>query len=346
MRIITGIKLDFKNVLLLPTITKISSRSQVNLSRKFKFINVNVGDNLPSYEVEWEGVPIVAANMDTIGTLRVYDVLRRHGCLTALHKFHSRGDFKGRDYTNNSFMISAGMNELDKIRELIAETDCQWICLDVANGYMEKFGDFCKTVREQFPTKIIVAGNVCTPEGVEFLLSKGVNVVKVGVGPGSCCLTRMKTGVGMPQLSTIIECAEKAHELKGYIMADGGITCPGDMAKAFCAGADFVMVGGQFAGHDENPGEIIEENNAKFKLTYGMSSEHAMQKNYGKMEQYRTSEGRVVKVPYKGSLEKTIQDYLGGLRSTGAYLNAPNIEDFYKNAVFVQTTQQLNTSLI
>jgi len=175
------------------------------------------------------------------------------------------------------------------------------------------------------------------------IINGKVDVVKVGLGNGAACLTRMKTGVGIPQLSAIMECADAAHGVGGSIIGDGGVTCPGDMAKAFGGGADFVMVGGQFAGHDENPGDLIEENGKQYKLFYGMSSEHAMKKHYGKMAKYRSSEGRVVKVPYKGSLHDTVLDYLGGLRSACTYINAKCIKHIPKCCTFVQVTQQLNT---
>ena len=179
------------------------------------------------------------------------------------------------------------------------------------------------------------------------ILNGKVDIVKIGIGPGAVCTTRLKTGVGMPQLSAIIECADAAHGVGGHIIADGGITTPGDMAKAFGAGADFVMAGSLFAGHDENPGELIEdEHGNKFKMFYGMSSQHAMEKHYGKMNTYRASEGRKLKIKYKGPLENTILDYLGGLRSTCTYINAPSIKEMAKCTTFVQVSQQVNTSLL
>ena len=212
---------------------------------------------------------------------------------------------------------------------------------------MEQVVNFCKKVRATFQDKIIVAGNVASREMVEELIINGkVDVVKVGIGPGSACLTRLKTGVGVPQLSAIIECADAAHGLGGYIIGDGGITCPGDMSKAFGGGADFVMCGGVFSGHDENPGSIVEEDGEKYKLFYGMSSQHAMEKHYGKMENYRSSEGRCIKVKYKGPIEKTILDYLGGIRSTCAYINAHKIKHMSKCVTFVVVSQQLNTHLV
>jgi len=202
-------------------------------------------------------------------------------------------------------------------------------------------------MRVCFPDKIIIAGNVATREMVEELILNGkVDGVKVGIGPGSACLTRMKTGVGVPQLSAIIDCADAAHGCGGFIIGDGGITCPGDMSKAFGGGADFVMCGGVFAGHDENPGEVIEQNGEKFKLFYGMSSKLAMEKHYGKMAKYRSSEGREIKVKYKGALDTTVLDYLGGIRSTCAYINAHKIKHMSKCVTFVVVSQQINTHLV
>ena len=207
--------------------------------------------------------------------------------------------------------------------------------------------EFCKQVRKAFPEKRIVAGNVVTREMVEELILAGsVDVVKIGIGPGAACTTRLKTGVGMPQLSAIIECADAAHGVGGLIIGDGGITCPGDMAKAFGGGADFVMVGSAFAGHDENPGEVEEENGVKVKKFYGMSSKQAMNKHYGKMAEYRSSEGRELKIKYKGPLTNTVQDYLGGLRSTCTYINASSIKQMAKCTTFIQVSNQLNTSLV
>ena len=247
------------------------------------------------------------------------------------------------------FMISTGIQEsgFSNLNDIITLTKAKWICVDVANGYMKQVITYCEKLRASFPNHIIVAGNVATREIVEELIINGkVDGVKVGIGPGSACLTRLKTGVGVPQLTAIIECADAAHGLGGFIIGDGGITCPGDMSKAFGGGADFVMVGGQFAGHDENPGELIEENGVKYKLFYGMSSEHAMNKHCGGMKQYRSSEGRVIKIKYRGPLINTIRDYLGGVRSTCTYINAKCIKYMPKCTTFLIVSQQLNTHLV
>jgi GMP reductase len=242
-------------------------------------------------------------------------------------------------------MISTGITDtdFDRINNIIESINVKWICIDVANGYMQQIVTFCQKIREKYPDKILVAGNVVSREMTEELIINGkVDVVKVGIGGGSACVTRLKTGVGMPQLSAVIECSDAAHGQNAFIISDGGITSPGDMCKAFCGGADFVMVGGQFGGHDENPGEIIEEGSKKYKLFYGMSSEHAMKKHYGSMAQYRSSEGRVVKVPYKGSINNTILDFLGGIRSCCTYINAKCIKNMSKCTTFVLVSQQLN----
>mgnify|MGYP003329750677 CR=1 FL=1 len=357
MKIDNRPNLDFKNVLIKPQRTTITSRSEVNLCRKFTF---------PNSQSEWEGVPIMAANMDTTGTFSVCKVLATYKILTCLHKFYTLNDYqmffcqeknKDNDIENikNYMVVSTGIGEKDFIN-LCSIMDnisgLKWICIDVANGYMQKMISFCKKVRERYPKLIIIAGNVATSEMTqEYIINGGVDVVKVGIGPGSACLTRLKTGVGVPQLSAIIDCADAAHGCGGFIIGDGGITSPGDMAKAFGGGADFVMCGGIFSGHDENPGEVVEKltqngETKKFKYFYGMSSEHAMKKHYGQMAKYRSSEGRFIKVPYRGSLGDTVEDYLGGLRSTCAYVNAYKIKHLPKCTTFLLVTQQLNTHLV
>ena len=248
------------------------------------------------------------------------------------------------------FMVSTGINEKDynRLRQILDNIEVKFICIDVANGYMARLCEFCKKVREEYPDKIIVAGNVVTREITEDLILRGgVDIVKVGIGPGSACITRTQTGVGMPQLSAIMECSDAAHGVNGHIIGDGGVTCPGDMAKGFCGGADFIMMGGQFAGHEENPGELIAEKQGKeikmYKIFYGMSSDTAMEKHYGKMDKYRSSEGRTVKIPYKGQLVNTVLNYLGGIRSTCTYINSKNIKNMNKCCTFVRVNRQLNT---
>ena len=333
-------QLDFSDVLIRPKRTVLTSRSQVNINRKFTFLYSNI---------ELDVVPIIASNMDTIGTFEIYNVLSKFNMVTCMHKFYSLVDYKkhlnGNELNPDLFMISTGIKDEDFTRmcEIVDYTKSNWICIDIANGYIKNLIDFCIKVRNKYPNKIIVAGNVATREMVEELIINGkVDGCKIGIGPGSACLTRQKTGVGVPQLSAIIECADSAHGVGGFIIGDGGITCPGDMAKAFCGGADFVMCGGIFSGHDENPGEVIEENGIKYKMFYGMSSELAMKKHYGSMKTYRASEGRILKIKYKGPMENTILDYLGGLRSTCTYINSKKIKYMPKCTTFLLVKNQLN----
>lgn len=340
-----GVKLDFSNVLIRPKRSTINSRSEVSLDRNFRF---------KYSKHKWQGIPIISANMDTTGTFEVYNCLKKHKIVTALHKFYTLEDYQNCDrcFTGldpNYFMVSTGISDKDfeKLKQILNRFECNWICIDIANGYISNLVSFCKKVREQFPDKIIVAGNVVTREMVEELILEGkVDIVKIGIGPGAACTTRIKTGVGMPQLSAIIECADAAHGVGGLIIGDGGITCPGDMSKAFGGGADFVMVGSAFAGHHENPGELVEKDGKKFKTFHGMSSKKAMETHFGKMAEYRSSEGRELLVPYKGDLTNTVHDYLGGLRSTCTYINASSIKQMAKCCTFIQVNQQVNTSLL
>lgn len=327
--------LDFDDILIIPKKTNICSRKDVNLKKKFMF------DNGMSLNI----IPIMASNMDTVGTFKVMESLAKNNLFTTFHKFITILEIKKniellKSYPDN-YAFSFGINDFDKIEEFNKIINFKVICLDVANGYISKFIDLCDKVRKTYPNKIIIAGNVVTKEGVYELFSKGIDIVKVGIGGGSACTTRIKTGVGIPQASAIIDCDLKVKNK--YIISDGGIKCPGDLGKAFGLGADFVMIGGQFAGHDENPGEIIIENGKKYKLFYGMSSSHSMKKNYGGVERYRTSEGRCLKIKYKGNIDGTIDDFLGGLRSTCTYLGIGNIEEFKINKInFKKVRRQFN----
>jgi len=339
-----NLALDFSDVLIVPKTTCIGSRKMVNLNNTFNF-------KYSSQQLTC--LPVMAANMDTVGTIDVMKILADNKMFTCLHKFITLEEFNdNKDFlTENTdfFAVSIGFNddEISKLTEINKIVNFKVICIDVANGYIDDFVSFCARVREAFPSKVIIAGNVCTAEGVENLVVKGkVDIVKCGIGGGSACTTRIKTGVGMPQFSCVEECSAKAHELGALMISDGGVTCPGDLGKAFGRGADFVMIGGQFAGHDENPGNIIQENGKQYKAFYGMSSTHAMKKNYGEKKTYRTSEGRYIKIPYKGRLSDTIEDFLGGLRSTCTYVNCNNIDEISSKVEFVRVNNQFNRSLV
>jgi len=274
--------------------------------------------------------------------------LAEHQLLTAVNKFATTKQWQdiAANYPSlqNYVFVTAGSSDADfkNLCAVLELVDYSMICLDIANGYSQHFVDALKRVRATFPDKIIMAGNVVTGEMTEELLLSGADIVKVGIGPGSVCVTRKKTGVGYPQLSAIIECADAAHGLHGHVCADGGCTVPGDVVKAFAAGADFVMLGGMFAGHDECAGEIFVENGKSYKRFYGMSSTEAMNKYVGGMADYRSSEGRSVNVPYRGAVEDMVLDVLGGLRSACTYVGAKKLKELSKCTTFVRVTQQLN----
>ena len=340
----TDLKLDFSDVLIRSRPTTLNSRKEVNLTRDFEFKHS---------ESELSNIPIIAANMDTVGTMDMFKALHKHNIMTFFHKFLAEEEFvENKELLEEnqdlfSVTIGLGESELDRLLHLSTLFSFKVICIDIANGYMDSFVDFCYRVREHFPESVIVAGNVVCAEMTRKLILEGeVDIVKVGIGGGSACTTRIKTGVGMPQLSAVLDCAEAAHELGAHIISDGGITCPGDMSKAFGAGADFVMVGGQFAGHDQNPGELIEEDGKQYKLFYGMSSGHAMNKNYNGVERYRTSEGRCLRVKYRGDVNETVLDFLGGLRSTCTYVDCKDLEELSDFVDFVRVGHQFNSSLL
>jgi len=341
MRIETDLKLGFKDVMIRPKRSTLKSRSEVSLERNFKFLHSTT---------LWTGIPIMAANMDTVGTFEMAVVLAKEKLFTAIHKHYSLQEWNDflKDVTSdfyNYIAVSTGTGKEDavKIAEIIkANPSLKFICIDVANGYSEHFVQFLKQTRKQYPDKIIIAGNVVTGEMTEELLLAGADIVKVGIGPGSVCTTRVKTGVGYPQLSAIIECADAAHGLDGHIISDGGCSTPGDVAKAFGAGSDFVMLGGMLAGHTESGGELIEVNGEKFKQFYGMSSTTAMDKHVGGVAEYRASEGKTVHVPFKGKVIHTVLDILGGLRSTCTYVGASRLKELTKRTTFIRVSEQEN----
>ncbi len=345
MKIENDIKLDFSDVLFRPKRSTLSSRSEVNLERTFVFKHS---------KQKWTGIPIISSNMDTVSSIDMFKSLSKNKCITCFHKYININDVVNackEGYDSNYFMLSTGILEHDYSRLIdnynvlkSHNIDLKFICIDVANGYMFKLIEFCKQVRKYFPNVTLIAGNVVTREIVEELIISGcIDIIKVGIGSGAVCTTRLQTGVGLPQFSAVLECSDAAHGLDGMIISDGGICYPGDIAKAIGGGADFVMVGSMLAGHLECPGDIIEEDGKKYKLFYGMSSDTAMNKHHGGVASYRTSEGKTVKVPYKGSVENTLQDIFGGLRSTCTYIGANKLKHISKCATFVRVNNQVNT---
>ena len=340
MHIENEVKYDFSDVLIKPKRSYYTSRKEVDLERTFKF---------KWSDLVWKGIPVVASNMDTVGTIGSAKVLSKHNTLTCLHKFHTAEELlKIPKVIKKNVAITIGVAEGLQILYEIGKDlkDFNYICIDVANGYTEQFSEFIRKVRSEFEEKIIIAGNVCTPEMTEQLILSGADIVKVGIGGGSACITRNVAGVGIPQLSAVIDCSDAAHGVGGMVMSDGGCTCSGDISKAFGANADFVMLGGLLAGHDENSETIAENINTGEKTVefYGMASSTALDKFYSnnKGKDYKACEGKHVTIPYKGALENTLLDLLGGIRSTCTYIGAKKIKDISKCTTFICVNNQLN----
>ena len=365
MRIESEIKLDFSDVLIKPKRSTLGSRKEVDLNRSYTFRNAT--DNS-----SYTGVPIMASNMDGVGTFEMADALINQKLFTCLVKTYSSAELIQYFTTGNglakrcfvAMSIGIAEQDLEKLDHVMNMVDIKFLCIDVANGYSQRFATTVEQIREKYPELIIIAGNVVTGEMTEELILSGADIVKVGIGPGSVCTTRIKTGVGYPQLSAIIECADAAHGLGGHIIADGGCSSSGDVAKAFGAGADFVMLGGMLAGHDEGGGDVVTKfyqtdqinyevqqhlSNEKhvieeksFVTFYGMSSDTANIKHFGGLKDYRSSEGRTVKIPYKGQISNTVQDILGGIRSACTYAGARKLKDLSKCTTFIRVNNQYN----
>ena len=343
MRIEEDLKIDYSDVLFRPKRSTLSSRKDVNLKRTYKFRYSNS---------EWSGIPIMAANMDGVGELGVAEKMSEFDmitCLTKQHDIKKLNQYKKIKSIYKNIALSVGIKkeDFDILDKLLKEFNfIKFICIDVANGYSERFSKFIKSVREKYPTKTIIAGNVVTADMTQELILNGADIVKVGIGPGSVCTTRIQTGVGYPQLSAVIECADAAHGLGAHIIADGGCTCPGDVAKGFGGGADFVMLGGMLAGHDEGKGKVVKSNGNKYIEFYGSSSLTANEKHYGGLSDYRSSEGRVVRVKYRGKIKDTISNILGGIRSSCTYVGAPSLKQLSKCTTFVRVSNQFNDTFV
>jgi GMP reductase len=379
MRIEEDMKLDYKDVLIRPKRSTLGSRKDVDLERGFTFRNYKGPRPMHRH---YRGIPIMASNMDGVGTFEMADKLAEGGIFTCLVKTYSikelvdyfDQDDRSHDPARTEYVaMSIGITDDDhkKFRMVYEQVNdrLKYVCIDVANGYSSRFRDVVAEFRTQYPDIVIIAGNVVTGEMTEELILAGADIVKVGIGPGSVCTTRIQTGVGYPQLSAVIECADAAHGLGGHIIADGGCTCPGDVAKAFAGGADFVMLGGMLAGHDEGGGEVITKRyqtnevlpsgymvgdtdvgeiklkieEKQFVQFYGMSSDAANTKHFGGLKDYRSSEGREILVPFRGEVARTVQDLLGGLRSTCTYAGALRLKHLMRCTTFVRCTQQFNS---
>ena len=358
MRIEDEVKLDYSDVLIRPKRSTLGSRKEVQMERSFTF----------AHGQDYEGIPIMASNMDGVGTFEMADRLGELNVFTCLVKTYSVTElvdyFDEQDapqFRREHVAMSIGIKDTDhqKFRDVYEQVGdkLKYVCIDVANGYSQRFIEYVKEFRQLYSNLVIIAGNVVTADQTQELILNGADIVKVGIGPGSVCTTRIQTGVGYPQLSAVIECADAAHGLGGHIIADGGCTCPGDVAKAFAGGADFVMLGGMLAGHDEGGGEVITKKymtnecdrvgnrvfeEKQFVQFYGMSSTSANDKHFEGLKDYRSSEGRTVLVPYRGPVVVTLQDVLGGVRSTLTYVGANKLKQLNKCTTFIMVNNQFN----
>lgn len=344
MRIEQEVKLDFDDVLLKPKRSSLESRKDFDLNREFQFKH---SKNI------WKGIPIIASNMDTSGTFGVSDIFRKRSLVTAIHKFYTLKDWEEKlkdqfsvpkENFSNFVWPTIGIKEIENYEDLfnlfrINGYQPKFLVIDVANGYTEKFVDTIKQLREEYPETTLIAGNVATPEGVEALIFAGADIVKIFIGPGKQCQTRMVAGVGYPTFSSTIECADAAHGLGAHIIADGGIKQIADFGKYFAAGADFVMAGTFFAGYKESGGNVVYKEDKIYKEVYGMSSDYAMEKYYGKKDSYRSSEGEYNLIEYKGLIKDIVEEILGGIRSTATYIGARRMKDMAKCATFIKVNR-------
>jgi GMP reductase len=332
-----SVKLDFDDVLIVPQFSDITSRNQVEVTTTIA----------GRWGAKITGVPIIAANMDGVGTFSMHHALKKFDVFTAITKHHTVADWQAQHDISHAF-ITIGMSdeELVKAKTITALARHQHnnfipkIVIDVANGYMNSFYDFIYRVRDAIPDAFIMAGTVVTPDAVERIIMSGADIARVGIGTGAVCTTRRVAGVGYPQFSALLECIPAAKLVGGGVQSDGGCVFPGDFSKAFGVGSQMVMAGSIFAGHQESEQEIVDGK----VIFYGMSS-HAAQEKHNQTKKYRASEGRVVQIPYKGAVENTISDILGGIRSTCAYIGALNIIEMPKKTNFIQVNNQLNRSL-
>jgi GMP reductase len=362
-KIINELKLDFDDVLIVPQRSTLTSRSEINLERTFYFYH--------SPRI-WNGVPIMCANM-SFCSFNMAKALANHKMIACLHKYHSVEDLtnyfiENPDYIDYTFVsIGYKKSDLNHILQLRQKLNKQPnICIDVPNGHMDAFVKYCKKVRENFPDSIIVAGNVTnTSSTQELIIYGGVDIVKCGIGGGSACTTRFLTGCGLPQLNCCLENAYVAHGLQngdkklGLICSDGGIKTSGDAAKALVGGADFLMLGGYFAGTEECTGEWTYEYETmhgfwqpldpeykfeckKRKKTftyYGMSTHYSQEMYEDHLKKYRASEGTKIIIGYKGSVDQIIQELLGGIRSCCCYIGSRSIKDMSKCGQFCRVNQ-------
>ena len=353
MRIIEETQLDFSDLLISPKRSALNSRAEVDLYRDFEWIDGN------GKKQTLHCIPVIAANMASIATPKIAKILSKRGFMCALEKhlaletlqelfadmevIAEKEGFEKTYYTQR-IAPSIGIKEDPNIlNQLNSQHHITTIVLDIPNGYISKFIDRIKEIHTMLPEALIIAGNVVTSDISQDIILNGGHVAKCGIGPGSVCITRAKTGVGRPQASAVIECSDACHQVGGFCCSDGGCTNPGDIVKAFGCGADFVMLGGMFAGCEEAEGEIVYINNKPHKAFYGMSSNLAQERHFGGRHKGSTSEGREKLIPVVGPLSSILDDIEGGIKSAMCYMGAHKIKNIPKCCTFYKVHNQLNT---
>ena len=359
-QILSEVYLDYSDILIRPKMgINLNSRKDVNLQRLFKF----------KHGQTRTGLGVFNANMATVGNFVIAKKLLLKGMFATIHKHYTMDEIGGfitsarqENIPLDNLFITIGLKNIDdeiqKLKDLESKYDWKSprnICIDAPNFYIQKALDVLSRVRADFPDAVIMAGNIASGDICLKLLDYA-DIIKCGIGSGSACLTRKQTGCGTPMVSLILECADIAHSVGGHICADGGIVDVGDICKALCLNADFVMAGGMFAGTDEAEGDVIEKHyetseiidgkpviqTKYFKQYYGMSSEYANNKFAGGMGNYKTSEGRELLIPYTGALDKILQDITGGIASCCTYIGATSVKHLSKCATIIQVHNQLN----
>ena len=326
-------KLEFSEVLIKPRPSELASRSDVNL--KVAYICKHSKRQI-------RGCPVIVSNLDSTGTIEMARITNNYGMFVCLHKYIEMEDLTKWfvDIASQRSFVTIGTStgEIDKIKHLSEYVDnfkpsyFDKICIDAPNGYTYEFLDMIKYVRTLFPHKIIMAGNVCDPIGVENIIKAGADIAKCGIASGGLCTTKYKTGIGYPQFSVALECGQAAQELNALCCSDGGVQHTADICKALGAGSHFVMAGSLFTGYDECNAEVVD---GKQKV-YGMSSKEANDKYNGGLREYRAAEGMVKYVEQKGSVLKLVGDICGGLASCCTYTNTKNLENLHKNCTFIR----------
>jgi IMP dehydrogenase len=344
--------LSYDDIALVPRFNNIPSRKKVDTS-------VQLGD----LKLE---IPLMSSNMDTITGVSMARAMYDLGGIGCLHRFCSiednvsmyreavdgtvgDGDVLGPFYCGDKHtIVSLGVNEgLDRFN-ILYEAGARYFCVDIAHGHSKAVGDMIKAMRASLRDVFIIAGNVCTPEGAEYLAEVGADAIKVGIGPGSACTTRIQTGFGVPQFSAIQRCSH----VECFIIADGGIRTSGDVVKAFVAGADAVMLGGMLAGTNETPGEVLggipegfnfsSRHLHKFedphKVFRGMASKEAQDDFMGSQASWKTAEGVEMRVEAKGPVEDVVQNIMGGVRSGMTYCGANSIAQIRTRGRWEQIT--------